>query len=266
MRTSRPEPHTLAGAYVLDALASSDRARFERHLARCDACANEVSGLREATARLAAATAAEPPAGLIERALAAAARTRQLPPLTRETTAPRPSRHAGAATAAGPAGGVRAVRLVWRAWTPRLAVALAAAFMITGAALGLAAHTAAHQLEQNQLRGHAIAEIMTARDATILTAQLTGGGTATVVMSPRERALVFAAAGLRALPASRCYELWLMGPGGDTSAGMLPTPRQGMTGPVTASGLDPGDRLGLTIEPAGGSPHPTSAMILVLAL
>ena len=39
-----------------------------------------------------------------------------------------------------------------------------------------------------------------------------------------------------------------------------------MTGPVLASGLKPGDRLGLTIEPAGGSPHPTSAMILMLAL
>jgi len=57
-----------------------------------------------------------------------------------------------------------------------------------------------------------------------------------------------------------------MGPRGDTPAGMLPGPQQGMTGPVTASGLTPGDRLGLTVEPAGGSPHPTSAMILILAL
>jgi anti-sigma-K factor RskA len=85
-------------------------------------------------------------------------------------------------------------------------------------------------------------------------------------MSARERALVFAAAGLRALPRSQCYQLWLMGPGGDTTAGMLPAPRQGMSGPVLASGLKTGDRLGLTVEPAGGSPRPTSAMIFVLAL
>jgi anti-sigma-K factor RskA len=39
-----------------------------------------------------------------------------------------------------------------------------------------------------------------------------------------------------------------------------------MSGPVLASGLKTGDRLGLTVEPAGGSPRPTSAMILVLAL
>ena len=52
MRTSRPEPHTLSGAYALDALTRADRARFERHLGRCEQCTREVSGLREATARL----------------------------------------------------------------------------------------------------------------------------------------------------------------------------------------------------------------------
>ena len=92
------------------------------------------------------------------------------------------------------------------------------------------------------------------------------GGTATVIMSHRERTLVFAAAGLRALPASRRYELWLMGPGRDRPAGLLPVPRRGMTGPVIAAGLALGDRLGLTVEPASGSRQPTSAMIMVTAL
>jgi anti-sigma-K factor RskA len=47
---------------------------------------------------------------------------------------------------------------------------------------------------------------------------------------------------------------------------MLPSPRQGMTGPVLASGLRAGDRLGLTVEPVGGSGRPTSPVILQLAL
>ena len=85
-------------------------------------------------------------------------------------------------------------------------------------------------------------------------------------MSRHERTLVFAAAGLRALPASQCYELWLMRPGTDTPAGLLPMPRHGMTGPVITSGLRDGDRLGLSVEPATGSHHPTTAMILVLTL
>jgi anti-sigma-K factor RskA len=100
----------------------------------------------------------------------------------------------------------------------------------------------------------------------MLHARVTTGGTATIVMSARQRALVFAAAGLRALPSSQCYELWLMGPGGDRPAGMLPDAQQGMTGPVIASGLTAGDHLGLTIEPAGGARHPNTTMILVIAL
>jgi anti-sigma-K factor RskA len=195
MRGSRPEPHTLAGAYALDALAGADRARFERHLARCQQCAQEISGLREATARLAAAAAAEPPPGLTERALAAAARTRQLPPATPGSPAPWSARHPSRARLAGSRS--RAGALLGRAWMPRLALA---------------------------------------------------------------------AAGLRVLPSSQCYELWLMGPGGDKPAGMLPEPRQGMTGPVIASGLTAGDHLGLTIEPAGGAPHPSTPMILAIAL
>jgi anti-sigma-K factor RskA len=108
--------------------------------------------------------------------------------------------------------------------------------------------------------------VLTAPDATMITARVKGGGTATIVMSRHARALVFAAAGLRALPSSTCYELWLMGPGGDKPAGMLPGSRHGMTGPVIASGVGSADRLGLTVEPAGGSPHPTTVVLLTLAL
>jgi len=43
-------------------------------------------------------------------------------------------------------------------------------------------------------------------------------------------------------------------------------PSHGMTGPVIASGLRSGDRLGLTVEPAAGTGHPTTPMILELAL
>jgi anti-sigma-K factor RskA len=260
MKTSRPEPHTLAGAYALDALTGADRTRFERHLARCEQCAAEISGLREVTARLAAAAAAEPPPGLTERALAAAANTRQLPPLT-PAPAPRwATRHAGAARQAG----LRA--LPPRAWMRRLAPALAAAAVILAGTLGLATRSALHQVQQDQARSHLIAAVLTAHDATMITGRVTTGGTATVVMSGREHALVFAADGLHRLPSSRCYELWLMAPGDDRPAAMVPEPRQGMTGPVLASGLKPGDHLALTIEPAGGSPRPTSPVILQVAL
>jgi anti-sigma-K factor RskA len=265
MKASRPEPHTLAGAYVLDALIPADRARFERHLARCEQCAKEIRGLAEVTARLADAAAAEPPPGLTQRALAAAARTRQLPPLTPDGPGPWAIRHGSAGGPAGQAMGTR-VRPAARAWLPRLAPALAGVMMILAVVLGLAARGAQHDLRQDQLRSHAIAAVLTARDAHMISARVSTGGTATIVMSGREHALVFATRGLRVLPASRRYELWLMGPGGDKPAGMLPGPRNGMTGPVLASGLRPGDRLGLTIESAGGSAQPTAPVIALVAL
>jgi len=265
MRTHRPEPHTLAGAYALDALTGADRARFERHLARCAQCTLEIRGLREATARLAAAATEQPPVGLTERALAAAARTRQLPPLIRDTPLSGRAWPRVAAGRHGRAAGGRG-RTPGRALIPGLALTLAGAAVILAGILGLTARDAQHHLLEDQQHARIIAAVLTARDATMSSARVSTGGTATVVMSARERALVFAAAGLRALPASQCYELWLMGSAGDKPAGMLPEPQQGMTGPVLASGLKPGDHLGLTIEPTGGTSHPTSAAILLLPL
>jgi anti-sigma-K factor RskA len=266
LRTHRPEPHTLAGAYALDALTRADRARFERHLGRCQQCAAEISGLREATARLALAAAAEPPAGVTQRALAAAARTRQLPPLTPGTPPPSPRRRLAAAAFAGLAAGAPGGSpFRWR-WLTRVPILIAAAMVILAAALGVATHSAQRQLQQDHVQSAAIVAVLTARDATMISARVSTGGTVSVVMSGREHALVFAAAGLRALPSTSCYELWLMEPGADQPAAMLPVPRHGMTGPVLASGLKPGERLGLTIEPAGGSPHPTTRTILQIAL
>jgi anti-sigma-K factor RskA len=242
MRIPWPHSHSLSGAYALDALTGTDRTRFERHLVRCQQCALQISELREATARLATAAACEPPAGLTERALAAAARTRQLPAATvgRGYRTPGPRR---------------------RIWVPRLA--LGAVAVVTAGLLGAAA---AHRFDAQPLPAHTIAAVLTARDATLLSGRVTTGGSATIVMSHRYRELVFAAAGLRPLPSSEGYELWLMGPDGDTPAGMLPDPRQGMTGPVIASGLTAGDSLALTVEPAEGAPRPGTAIVLLITL
>jgi hypothetical protein len=90
----------------------------------------------------------------------------------------------------------------------------------------------------------------------MMTGAVRGGGTVTIVMSHSMRELVFTAAALHALPASRGYELWLIGPAGDRAVVMLPPTRDGMTGPVVASGLRPGDHLALTAEPASDDVHP----------
>ena len=254
------DAHTLAGAYAMDAISEQDRDRFERHLAECEECTEEITSLHEATARLGTATAATPPAGLKDRVMAAAAMTRQQPPATAEPDAPA---RAGAAARAG-------TWLRSLAWPGRLAVTAAAAAAVAVLAIavvfGVSNGSIRQQLSQAQASSQQIAAVLTAKDARMMTGPVAGGGTATIVMSGSRQALVFTAAGLRALPASRGYELWLIGPAGTRPAGMLPPGSHGMPGPVIASGLRGGDRLALTAEPAGGTSAPTAPMMLDVAL
>jgi anti-sigma-K factor RskA len=243
LRFRRTDPHTLAGAYALDALGGPDRARFERHLSGCPACVQEARGLQEATARLSDMLATQPPEGMRERVMAAAGRTRQNPP------AARPAR-AGAAR--------------WRRqWGIAIAGGVLAIALVVG---GLAFHMQ-QQLNQDQARSRAIAAVLNAPDAAMMTvAATTTGGTGTIVMSHRAHALVFTAARLPSLPSSERYELWLMGSSGPRAAGMLPAPRGGMSAPGIVSGLRAGDEFAVSAEPASGASHPTSPMIMKAAL
>jgi anti-sigma-K factor RskA len=265
-----PDPHTLVGAYVLDAVDAADRAQFEEHLAGCETCQAEVRGLRETTARLGAAAAVQPRAGLREQTVRAAGRIRQLPPVTGGGTGAgaghETGRGPGRETGHGTGGG----RVRWsrpRVWVAAAAAAVAVLALGAAGGMGAAMHGAEHQLDMARSRSQDVAAVLAAPDATMLTAQVSSGGSATVVMSHRDGALVFSAAGLAGLGSERRYELWVMGPSGAPQpAGMLPPARHGMTGPMVVSGLAPGDKVGLTVEPASGSPRPTTPPILMLSL
>lgn len=284
MRLRRSDPHTLAGAFALDALPSADRAAFERHLAACDDCRQEVAGLSAAAARLGRAAAATPPAELRAQVLARVARTRQLPPAGRREPV-EPARDHAPGRAVGDWQGGPRQGLGWRglvvrglaprgfagrglAWTavPRLAVAVAGVCLLMALGVGgLMLHTQ-HRLTQDQAGNTGIAAVLNAPDATMMSTRADGGGHATVVMSHKERALVLTTARLPGLPTSERYEVWLMGPGGVRPAGMLPQPHRGMTPPLVVSGLAAGDRVGVTVEPSGGSRRPTTEPVLMLVL
>ncbi len=256
-RNGAHEPHTLAGAYAMDAISPPDRARFERHLDKCEECAREVDGLREATARLAAATAASPPAGLKERVMAAAAQTRQQPP-----KAP-----AAESRTAGVSDWLRNMTVL--TWPNRLALAggaLAVAMLVLVVTFGVSNGSMQQQLDDDVASSQQIAAVLTAKDAQMMTGQVLGGGTVDVVVSSSKDALVFTAKGLRPLPSSLGYELWLVGPSGARPIEMLPPESDGMISPVVASGLRHGDHLVLTAEPVGGSAHPGKPMMLNLIL
>ena len=147
-----------------------------------------------------------------------------------------------------------------------MAVAIVGGCMLVALVLGGLFIDTQHRLSQEQAHNRAIATVLSAPDAVMTSARAVTGGTATVVMSHRDHALVLTTARLPALPSGNRYEVWLMGQHRIRAAGMLPQPREGMTAPVVVSGVAAGDMLGLTIEPASGSRSPSSVPMLMIAL
>lgn len=245
MRLLRHDLHTLTGAYALNAVDGTERDRFEHHLRRCKPCGNEVRGLAETATALAMAVAMAPPPQLKEQVLTAAAATRQMPPAADHHRL-RPARPSS--------------------WIPRLATAVAAVSLAVAVALGVVQASTRHELDSARAQNRAIAAIITAPDARIVTQATTRGGTATVVVSRARQKMIFISAGLPPLPATEVYELWLIGPPRVRPAGLLPPPSAGKTAPLLASGLVAGDKVGVTVEPAGGTSMPTTTPILLISL
>ncbi|GAA5070071.1 anti-sigma-K factor RskA [Thermocatellispora tengchongensis] len=272
--------HTLAGAYALDALPEGERRPFERHLERCEPCSAEVRGLTETAARLALAAAVQPPAGLRERVLAEIATVRQL--------APAPSHGAAAPTVVvpraalgGPAGTRAATapeaasesveervrrraarrRVPWRGRVPAGIAAVSAAAAVT---LGVVAVDARRDLDAERARARTVAAVLAAPDAATVVRPLTGGGSATLVVSRSRGEMVVTSGDLTPLGDSRVYEMWLMGPDGVRPAGLVPGANGVSTAVVALTAK--AERFGLTVEPAGGSARPTTTPILLAEL
>jgi hypothetical protein len=264
------ELHTLAGPFAMDAVTAEERARYAAHLGECDQCRDDVREMREATARLGIAAAVRPRPELREQTIRAAFQLSQLAPEVPGEAAG-PAEPALTADTGSPPAEARVS--VLRQLTGRVRpnktlamITLAAAALIIGVVggYGLVASNVSTQAGHSQRQDHLIDAVLGARDAVIMTAQVSTGGDATVVMSHREHALVFSAHGLTALPDGQAYEIWLMGPAGERPAGMLKPGTGGMAGPAVVAGLAPGDMIGLTIEPARGAAQPTSALIVTI--
>jgi anti-sigma-K factor RskA len=263
MRTRGARLHSLVGAYVMNAVSAADRVSFERHLLSCEQCQADVRGLREAAARLAEAASVPPRPELREQTMQAAERIRQLPPLVEGQQG---RQRAGHRWARRWQRYVPSLGLDARPWLARVVAGAAVMLAVTATVFGLQMASMQNRLTADGQRDAAIAAILGAPDRTTLTAHVTTGGRATVVMSHRADALVFIASGLARLPASQAYELWLMGPAGDSPAGMLPPGRHGMTGPMVVDRLARGDHLAMTVEPASGALRPTSTPVVMVGL
>jgi hypothetical protein len=147
----------------------------------------------------------------------------------------------------------------------RQPIGIAASFLLV-LSLGLAAVAAVEnrRADQAEQKAEKIAAIVTDPNRASASHDITSGGSGLVITA--DHGAVFRADGLRSLPADRTYQLWIMDDkGGARSVGLL---GRGGEGSVERflDGVQDTDQIGLTVEPKGGSPGPTTAPLLVLPM
>lgn len=236
--------HDLAGAYAVHALADEEEATFEAHLVSCAVCREEVHSMREMLADLSAITAEDPPPSLREGVLSSLSSTPQVSPTADH--APPAVRDIGTARSAPR-----------RRWSTRL-VAAAASILIVGG--GFTVWRAA----QDDSPTTVAQQITQANDATEVEQSLVGGGTATVTRSSSLGKAVIMTSGLPTPPQDRVYQLWLKNPDGKFApAGLMPAGGNQVV--VLDGNAASAVGAGITVEPAGGSPAPTTNPLALFA-
>ncbi|GHE64446.1 hypothetical protein GCM10018785_36660 [Streptomyces longispororuber] len=244
------DPHTLTGAYATDALGDEERRTFEEHLTRCPSCLLEVRELTATAARLGLAAAASPRRTMKDEVLRRVTTVRQEPPFTESAGQARALRHRA--------------RHASR-WA--LAACAAAATALGGTTVWQhqRADEARERARQTQERSEDLAGLMAAPDARTRTAKLAGGASATIVVSDSRNQAAFLAAGMAKPPRGKVYQLWFQDQGSMRSAGLL-DPESTTTATLMKGPVGKATGMGMTVEPAGGSPEPTSPPVALLAL
>jgi hypothetical protein len=157
----------------------------------------------------------------------------------------------------------RSAQAAPRRFPRRLAIAAAAASVAAAVALGITQLSARHQLDSARSSAAAIARVVTAPDARVATSRTSAGGSVTVVTSAALHESVVSETGMPPLSSGRVYQVWVMSPSGARSAGLI-SASQARASSLLASAVKPGDRIGITVEPAGGTRRPTTTPVTVL--
>jgi anti-sigma-K factor RskA len=217
--------HELSAAYALDALGSREREEFEAHLSACETCRADVAAFTETAAALAyAVPPAAPPDRLRADILRRAAEDRPA-----AVVLPFRRRRVESALSAG------------------LAVAAAAAIVLAIWASSL--HGKVGQ-ERSALRAREQA-VAILGDPLASRRALKGAGGELVVNRTGSGVLVMQE--LAPPPAGKTYEAWVI-KGGDTLPAGVFSNGQAV---LLTRAVGRGAVVAVTVEPAGGSLHPT---------
>lgn len=275
----------LAAAYALDTVTPEERAEVDEILAGSDTDSYELAvNLEEFTqtaTRLGLAAApVEPPASLKASLLAAIATTPQITPTqdsdpadASTTAVQEPGDIHPIADAPQLAVDVDASRTpggpkadeAQRRWFSRPAAVLtsvaAAAVLVVGGVFAVQA------IVPTAPSGPAavLAQLYEAPDLGKATAELAQGGSATLVYSAELGRSALLVDGLEELPEGKTYELWYINEAnGAVPAGTFEPSSGGASVQVLDGSFTPGDVVGVTVEPEGGSEQPTTDPILAV--
>ncbi len=221
------DPHTYAGLYALDALDGAILTEFETHLALCDECQREVTEFRSTAGRLGSLEAVRPPAALRTSVLAAIGDVRQEAPSVVTPLRQRPR------------------------WFTPLAVAAALVF-----ALGIM------RTVSSQSSPTTAASVVNAADSQQVALSAPDGVRTVAYLSKSKNRIAVSADGMQPAPADKSYQLWLIGPNGPESAGLMEA-TAGKHLDVLLTGKASGHQtVAITLEPKGGGTQPTGPILV----
>lgn len=236
-----------ADAYALDALGDADRRAVEAERHRVDAATRArfdamVRDIRETVALASVVDAVPVPDRLRDLVLDLVAtsdqdsRVRELPT---GTSGAAPSRRAHSKT-----------------WRYSMVSAAAAVIVAVG---GVVIVT---QNADNGLPPSRAGEIAAAPDSREVSAELPGGGSATVSFSSSVDAVVVSMDGVSEPPAGTVYQMWFVD-GSPRSAGVMTDAQLTSKSGTVVDGLGASTNFAISLEPLGGSPMPTDVLAML---
>ncbi|MGB7980351.1 MAG: anti-sigma factor [Candidatus Nanopelagicales bacterium] len=247
--------HDLLGAYCTDALDPQERTAFEEHLAACSECRDEAADFREVLGALADAHPVDPPGSLAD-AVVERARTLGHPdgahlPATSLITPPAPT----ARPTDTPLVPARRRLAPWMAAAAAGAVLFASGFSL-GRQPGPSASASGNGGDMA-----AVVTVAAAADARVLPVDFMGTASR-VVMSQEMDKAVFLASELPTPAGEMVYQMWSVTADGQmVSAGVFTPADDGHLAALLQGGAAGVEKWMITLEPPGGSEHPTGEML-----
>jgi anti-sigma-K factor RskA len=212
--------HTYAGLYALDAIDGEVLTEFEQHLSTCASCQQEVREFSSTASRLGSTIAVTPPPALRASVLSAIGNVRQEAPAIVTPIRRRP------------------------AWFAPFAVA--AALVLAFGVL---------RTVNNRPATITAASVINARDARAITLTAPDGVQTKAYVSAKLDRVALTADGMTPAPAGKSYQLWLIGPNGAESAGIMEPPPGAPAAVLLKGKLSGHQKMSITLEPAGGLPQ-----------